>query len=893
MFDSIDSSNTTNDEDKINVLIRIRKRENNSHSTLLEIFGNKIITSNISYQYDYIAGENSTQNEIFENCAKKICDYSLEGYNGTIFAYGQTGSGKTHTLFGPKFSLNNINKLNEEFINEKETNDNCNNYNLDLNDEGIGLIPRIIYYLFNKTKNNNLNNSYTFRISYLEIYNEKLNDLLNPQSKNLKIEKDMVVGLRKFLINSPQEGLKYVIQGTKLRQIAHTKMNKESSRSHAVISIYIENSIKIENGIKIKKNVFHIIDLAGSERINKTGVVGKKAREAGSINKSLYFLKWVIENIIKIENQIPYRNSKLTFFLKESLGGNSKTSIIGNISPSDSNNAETISTLEFAICAKNIENKAIIKEELINFNKANILEIKKLKDKYNEIFKENEMLKQQINNDIEKMSKEMEQKNLEIDSKNEEIIKLKDKIQKYELDIFELKEKNNEKNKIFEILNEELYNIQLDLSVNLNDKDKINENESSISSKSSNVEKIFEYINNLIENNEILKKELELKDNQIYKLKEENNKNNQNLEEFNKLQSDLNSNLNGEDEMNKNELSSISSKSLNVEDFVESIKNIIENNEKLKIELSKVKVKEDRNNEKIIDDILIENNNLINEIKKKNKECSDLENKYNEIISKEKITAKIYEDKIKKLNKNEENLKDNLKNYMKGLKDIKKLLVILNSKNSDLENQIKKNQNQNNSSLISMNNFEENINDLNKEKQKLNENEKILNENFENFSFLDFNNINYQAKNISIIFKVLEEHVNIKNKLNQNFDILYELYNNYKVNINDFSNALNYKEKEIGNIQDKIYIIIDKIDDVLKCKYEILNKFNDIKKSNNKNNYKIRNSMIQQKRNYEEFKSANKENLNSSNFLNTLNISERKQMKNNLLEFNINYAFNN
>ena len=891
MFDFIDSSNTTNDEDKINVLIRIRKRENNSPSTLLEFFGNKIIVSNISYQYDYIAGENSTQNEIFENCAKKICDYSLEGYNGTIFAYGQTGSGKTHTLFGPKFSLNNINKLSnyEEFINEKKTNDNSNNYNLDLNDEGIGLIPRIIYYLFNKTKNNNLNNSYTFRISYLEIYNEKLNDLLNPQSKNLKIEKDMVVGLRKFLINSPQEGLKYVIQGTKLRQIAHTKMNKESSRSHAVISIYIENSIKIENGIKIKKNVFHIIDLAGSERINKTGVIGKKAREAGSINKSLYFLKWVIENIIKIENQIPYRNSKLTFFLKESLGGNSKTSIIGNISPSDSNNSETISTLEFAICAKNIENKAIIKEELINFNKANILEIKKLKDKYNEIFKENEMLKQQINNDIEKMSKEMEQKNLEIDSKNEEIIKLKDKIQKYELDIFELKEKNNEKNKIFEILNEELYNIQLDLSVNLNDKDKINENELSISSKSSNVEKIFEYINNLIENNEILKKELELKDNQIYKLKEENNKNNQNLEEFNKLQSDLNSNLNDEDKINKNELSSISSKSLNVEDFVESIKNIIENNEKLKIELSKVK--EDRNNEKIIDDILIENNNLINEIKKKNKECSDLENKYNEILSKEKITAKIYEDKIKKLNKNEENLKDNLKNYMKGLKDIKKLLVILNNKNTDLENQIKKNQNQNNSSLISMNNFEENINNLNKEKQKLNENEKILNENFENFSFLDFNNINYQAKNISIIFKVLEEHVNIKNKINQNFDILYELYNNYKLNINDFSNNLNYKEKEIGNIQDKIYIIIDKIDDILKCKYEILNKFNDIKKY--KNNYKIRNSMIQQKRNYEEFKSANKENLNSSNFLNTLNISERKQMKNNLLEFNINYSFNN
>ena len=126
------------------------------------------------------------------------------------------------------------------------------------------------------------------------------------------------------------------------------------------------------------------------------------------------------------------------------------------------------------------------------------------------------------------------------------------------------------------------------------------------------------YINDLIDNNEKLKNELKFKDNQIYKLKEEINKNIKNLEEFSKLQSDLNSNLNDEDKINKNELSSISSKSLNVEDFVESIKNIIEDNEKLNIELSKIK--EDRKKEKIsYDDILNENNNLINEIKKKMK----------------------------------------------------------------------------------------------------------------------------------------------------------------------------------------------------------------------------------------------------------------------------------
>ena len=314
-----DSSSNSNNDDNINVLIRIRPREYNSSSTLLNIFENKIITSNKSYQFDYIADENSTQNDIFENCAKKICDYCLEGYNGTIFAYGQTGSGKTYTLFGPKFFLNNIHKMNnyEEIINMNENN---NYYNFDIKDESIGLLPRIIYYLFNKTKNNELNNSYTFKISYFEIYQENVNDLLDPESKDLRIyntenkNNEKIKGLRKFLFNSPEEGLKYIIQGSKLRKIASTKMNDESSRSHAVITIYIENSIE-EDGIKLKKNhKFHIIDLAGSERHKKTESTGERMIEAGSINKSLLNLRMVINNIINNIKPIPYRNSKLTFF---------------------------------------------------------------------------------------------------------------------------------------------------------------------------------------------------------------------------------------------------------------------------------------------------------------------------------------------------------------------------------------------------------------------------------------------------------------------------------------------------------------------------------------------------------------------------------------------------
>ena len=236
--------------------------------------------------------------------------------------------------------------------------------------------------------------------------------------------------------------------------------------------------------------------------------------EAGSINKSLLNLRKVINNIINNIKPIPYRDSKLTFFLKDSLGGNSKTSIIGNVSPSDSNNPETISTLEFAICAKKVKNKAIINEELSNIN---ILEFKKLKDKNKKLYQENNMLKQQINNnlinemslfdytsmiesaenDIEKMSKEMELKDLEIEENKYEINKLNDKIQKYEIEIilkdnYLLNEENKKikieniklsedynklKNTLFEvqkIFDEKSSNLNNNLNI---DKEKINDNE--------------------------------------------------------------------------------------------------------------------------------------------------------------------------------------------------------------------------------------------------------------------------------------------------------------------------------------------------------------------------------------------------------------------------------
>ena len=953
----IDSSNLISD-DNINVSIRIRPKENNSSSTLLNIYDNKIITSNISYQFDYIADENSNQNEIFEHCAKKICDYSLEGYNGTIFAYGQTGSGKTYTLFGPKYSFNNINKINnyEEDISMNDINANCNNKtssNINLDDESIGLLPRIIYYLFNNTNNNNSNNSYTFRISYLEIYQESLSDLLNPESKNLTIRdvkgKIIVDGLRTFLLNSPEEGLKYVTQGTKLRRIACTKMNEESSRSHAIISIYIENSKKEEDGIILKKSVFHIIDLAGSERQNKTGALGERVREAGSINKSLLNLTRVIKNIINNIKPIPYRDSKLTLFLKDSLGGNAKTSIIGNISPSDSNNSETISTLNFAICAKKVKNKAIINEELSNINKATYIEFKKLKDKYNAICHENSMLKKQINNnrnkinpfdytsivdsvenDIEKMSKEMEQKNLEIDSKNEELIKLNDRIQKYELEI-KLKEKQidqlKEDNKKYKNENNQILEKVNLLNNNINE-NKINTN-NIIENKNKEISDLN--INLTISNDKLREKELTIVS--------------------------LENNLNTYKNENKYYIDLINEKNI-------EINKLMLENEKLKKEFKLFN--EDRNNEKNdYNNMLNENKNLKNEINNKNKEYIELKDKYSELTTKGKITIQKYDDEIKKLRENEDNLKEDLENYKKGLKDLKNLLNCLESKNYDSENQIKLLQNQNNSYLNTMNILEERKVELSKENQKLIENVKILNEKLDNNLYYINNNINnIQGNNYSKVFKIKNENLKLKNEnneLQQKFDNLIKLYRNYKGNINEIAEALNNKEKELGNSRHMLHIIIDKIKEILKdtdfdissknfnnndfdylgpnksiedkvyyyfqkienyiinlkdiikkdkdnlqmneksINYltEKLNVFTDInkniKKSNKKLSSKVRASLIQQKKNYEDYKSANKENLNEKKVLNPLIYftDKNKMMSDNSLNFNINDFFKN
>jgi kinesin family protein 11 len=266
----------------------------------------------------------------------------LSGYNCTIFAYGQTGTGKTYTMSGD---------LTET---------------MGMLSDNAGIIPRVLKALFDKLELDEKENS--VRCSFIELYNEELRDLLAPdESTKLKIYDDtsrkghsttMVQGMEERYIQNASDGLKWLREGSVKRQVAATKCNDLSSRSHTVFTITVYSKHKTENGEDfLMLGKLNLVDLAGSENIQRSGAENKRAAEAGLINKSLLTLGRVINALVDRSAHIPYRESKLTRLLQDSLGGRTKTCIIATISPAKSNLEETISTLDYAFRAKNIRNK--------------------------------------------------------------------------------------------------------------------------------------------------------------------------------------------------------------------------------------------------------------------------------------------------------------------------------------------------------------------------------------------------------------------------------------------------------------------------------------------------------------------------------------------------------
>lgn len=238
-----------------------------------------------------------------------------------------------------------------------------------------GLQPRILENIFLMVLNESKSEAqkeFLIKSSFIEIYNESIIDLLNPSSHSLMLREDIqkgvyVEGVMEEVLVSLDDAIKVVQRGSRNRHIGATNMNISSSRSHSVFTLFIESKC-ILNGVKhVKNSKFHFVDLAGSERQKQTASSGERLKEAGNINKSLTVLGSVINGLVENSDgkktHIRYRDSKLTFLLKDSLGGNSKTSMIANISPSSSSFSETLSTLKFAQRAKLIKNKALINEE--------------------------------------------------------------------------------------------------------------------------------------------------------------------------------------------------------------------------------------------------------------------------------------------------------------------------------------------------------------------------------------------------------------------------------------------------------------------------------------------------------------------------------------------------
>ncbi|KAL5269991.1 hypothetical protein ACHWQZ_G003463 [Mnemiopsis leidyi] len=294
------------------------------------------------FTFDNVFGPDSKQLDIYNICARKIVDSVLEGYNGTIFAYGQTGTGKTFTMEGVRS------------IPEKK-----------------GIIPNSFAHIFGEISKAGGDVKFLVRVSYLEIYNEDICDLLSKDmKKKLEVKERPDVGvyvkdLHQFSVKSAEDMDKIMTVGNKNRSVGSTKMNSHSSRSHAIFTITIERCDQgLDGKGHLRMGKLHLVDLAGSERQAKTGATGKRLKEATKINLSLSTLGNVISALVDGKSShVPYRDSKLTRLLQDSLGGNSRTVMLANISPASYNADETHATLRYANRAKNIKNKAHINED--------------------------------------------------------------------------------------------------------------------------------------------------------------------------------------------------------------------------------------------------------------------------------------------------------------------------------------------------------------------------------------------------------------------------------------------------------------------------------------------------------------------------------------------------
>ncbi|XP_024875827.1 kinesin-like protein KIF19 [Temnothorax curvispinosus] len=337
-------------EEKLMVAVRIRPLASNESGTRsLHAVNDKMVmledqdsdkqkrTMPRQYLYDIVFGEASTQEDVYEGTTTKLVQNVLNGYNATVFSYGATGSGKTHTMVGTS--------------------------------SNPGIMVRALNDIFLATKKLSDDMEFTVTMSYMEIYNENIRDLLNPNSGYLELRDDtrgrnvQVSGLTEVSTNSTEEVMQLLHRGNKARTIEPTAANKTSSRSHALLSVIVkqlsrrvqDDEQRVRN--KIKQGRLFMIDLAGSERAKQTKNKGKRLQEGAHINRSLLALGNCINALSGGARYVNYRDSKLTRLLKDGLSGNCRTVMIAHVSPANAHRDESKITLIYADRANKISNK--------------------------------------------------------------------------------------------------------------------------------------------------------------------------------------------------------------------------------------------------------------------------------------------------------------------------------------------------------------------------------------------------------------------------------------------------------------------------------------------------------------------------------------------------------
>ncbi len=297
-----------------------------------------------AYTFDNVFNSHSTQEEVFRVAIEPLVSEVLAGFNCTVFAYGQTGTGKTHTMEGT--------------------------LSADANEKEAGVIPRCVHTIFERLQKTYT--EYSVKVSFLELYNEELSDLLTEDDRPLRIFEDttgrsgmMVNGLEEMLVSSADQVFGLLKRSQQKRRVAETNLNKNSSRSHCVFTITIHGKeASVDGDDVIRTGKLYLVDLAGSECIGRSGAQNQRAKEAGKINQSLLTLGRVITALVEKQAYVPYRDSKLTRLLQESLGGRAKTCIIATVSPSAVCIDESMSTLDYASRAKHIKNKPQVNQKL-------------------------------------------------------------------------------------------------------------------------------------------------------------------------------------------------------------------------------------------------------------------------------------------------------------------------------------------------------------------------------------------------------------------------------------------------------------------------------------------------------------------------------------------------